>query len=113
MRVNTFERFLILAIGGSLIAGFSALMVFTVRDQVTWPREGLLLAAAALFAPVYFLGHRLVEPAPSVGLVITSIVAIIAVASHPIAPRRSTAAIAIAGFLLWGYCTLLVAVAVA
>jgi hypothetical protein len=111
MRVEAFERFLILAAGATLMVGLAGVSVFLVRDQVSWPGGGLLLGVAALFAPVYLLGHRMFGSAPSLGIVVTSVVAMIAVASHPIAPRRSTAAIAIVGFMLWGFCTFLVTAA--
>jgi hypothetical protein len=111
MRVEALERFLILAAGGALMVGWTAVSLFLVRDQVSWLEGGILLGVAALFAPVYLVGHRVFGSAPSLGIVVTSVAAMIAVASHPIVPRRSTAAVAIVGFVLWGFCTSLVTAA--
>jgi|SRR5688572_22798692 hypothetical protein len=109
----TDNRFWIIGIGAALMSALALLLMFAVQDQLVRP-EAWPFAAALVFAPVYLIGMWAIESSSSIfaiapWLLVTSLVAMGGVVSHPIVPRRGTAALAVIGFIAWTLCMLMVA----
>ena len=109
----TDNRFWIVGIGAALMLVLALLLMSAVQDQIVRP-DAWRFAVVLVGAPVYITGRWATESPSSLfaippSLLVASLIAIGGVVSHPIVPRRGTAALAVIGFIAWALCMLMVA----